>query len=70
MNNRYELPSELLDTCRMIEQLAQVRGMSHEAAAVAVLTHTLGDLIASGWKLADSMESIEQTLSEAGSVRA
>jgi hypothetical protein len=70
MNNRYELPSELLDIALLVERVAQAREMSHEAAAVIVLAHTLGDLIAAGWKSADALEGLEQTMGEAGSARA
>jgi hypothetical protein len=69
MSNRYQLPAELLDIARLIEQLAQQREVSHETAAVAVLVHTIGDLIASGWKAADSLEGIEQTLAETDRAR-
>jgi hypothetical protein len=60
-----KLPTELLDVCQLVEQVARQRELSHEAASVIVLTHALGDLIASGWKSADSLEGIEQTLAEA-----
>ena len=69
MNNRYQLPAELLDIAVLVEQVAQSREMSHEAASIIVLTHTLGDLVAAAWKTADSLESIEQTMGEASTAK-
>ena len=65
MSNRYELPAELLDIARLIEQLAQVRGMSHETAAVAVLVHQLQDSAAAAWKISDALEGLERIADEA-----